>query len=187
MRLKNRNGFRPCGHCGRLYAANAEHFYEKKDGSLSSECRACFRQRSSKNQKARHHAGGVEYHLTYIARAAKLRARKARAAYDIDSRFLAFLLQRQGGRCALSRVPLTFTKGVGHVPTNASIDRIDSNKGYTKANVQLVAHQVNTMKSNLDVGHLAEWCRLVLTGLESTIHPSSTKRSAAVIAHGLSA
>src|SRR5439155_17534023 len=123
MRLKTRNGSRPCGRCGRLYPANTKHFYEKKDGCLSSECRPCFRQRSSKNQKARHHAGGIDYHLAYIARCAKQRARKNRLPYDIDARFLAILLRKQNGVCALSQVLLTFAKGAGHVATNASIDR----------------------------------------------------------------
>src|SRR6266511_3136339 len=104
----------------------------KKDGALSSECRPCFRQRSSKNQKVRHHTGGVDYHLGYIARSAKQRARKFQVAYDIDAQFLALLLERQNGLCAVSRVPLTFAKGRGHILTNASIDRIDPNKGYTK-------------------------------------------------------
>lgn len=187
MRLKTRDGFRPCSHCGKVYVANMEHFYGKKDGSLSSECRSCFRQRSSWNQRVRHHAGGVEYHLAYIARSAKLRARKNKLAYDIDAQFLAFLLQKQNGLCALSRVPLTFAKGVGHVPTNASIDRLDPNKGYTRDNVQLVANQVNTMKSNLDIRGLVEWCQLVLAGLGSPLLPVSTTRTSASTAPGQSA
>jgi hypothetical protein len=168
MQLKTRNGLRPCGHCGQVFAADAEHFYQKKNGIWSSECRGCFRQRSSQNQKARHHSGGVSYHLAYIARSAKLRARKNRLEYEIDAHFLTSLLQKQDGCCALSRVLLTFAKGIGHVATNASIDRIDPNKGYTRDNVQLVAHQVNTMKSNRTLGELVEWCKLVLEGVNSS-------------------
>ncbi len=83
---------------------------------------------------------------------------------DIDAEFLKALLEEQGGLCAISGIPLTFVKGKGHIPTNASIDRMDSQKGYTKDNVQLVAHQVNTMKSNLSVNQLIEWCKSILTG-----------------------
>src|SRR5262249_229518 len=92
MQLKTRNGFRPCSHCRNQYPADTEHFYQKKDGTLSSECRPCFRRRSSKNQKTRHHAGGLNYHLGYIARSARLRARKNQLPYNIDARFLAVLL-----------------------------------------------------------------------------------------------
>ncbi len=180
MRLKTHNGFRPCGTCAQMYPADTEHFYRTTSGHLSSECRPCFRRRSSANQKARHHAGGVKYHLAYIARSAKLRARKNGLAYDIDAAFLGELLQKQRGRCALSRVPLTFTKSAGHVPTNASIDRIDPRKGYLRDNVQLVAHQVNTMKSNLEIGELVEWCKLVVAGAGSPVHPDSTTRASVV-------
>jgi hypothetical protein len=90
MRKKNVNGLRPCSTCGNVLLADAEHFYQKKDGSFSAECRPCFRQRSSKNQKARHHAGGVDYHLSYIARGIRQRARKSSIEYRIDVEFLKF-------------------------------------------------------------------------------------------------
>ena len=64
--------------------------------------------------------------------------------YDIDLHFISTLLKEQAYCCAISKIKLTFTKGEGHIPTNASIDRIDPHKGYTKDNVQIVAWQVNT-------------------------------------------
>lgn len=41
---------------------------------------------------------------------------------------------KQKGKCALTGIPMTVTKS-GRTNTNISIDRIDSNKGYTKDNV----------------------------------------------------
>lgn len=164
MRKKDVNGFRPCSTCGETLPANAEHFYQKKSGILSAECRNCFRQRSSHNQHVRHHAGGIEYHLSYIARGVRQRARKNGLDCDINAEFLTTLLEEQGGLCAITQTPLTFTKGQGHIATNASVDRIDPMRGYTKDNVQLVAHQVNTMKSNLSIRQLVEWCKLVIQG-----------------------
>ena len=168
MRKKNIEGLRPCNTCGDALPPNAEHFYQKKNGNLSSECRSCFRERSSRNQKKRHHAGGIDYHLAYIARAMRQRARKHKIAYDIDRDFLQLLLESQRGLCAISRIPLTFIKGSGHISTNASIDRIDPKQGYSKDNVQLLAFQVNTMKSNLSVEQLVFWCKLVLNDQDST-------------------
>jgi hypothetical protein len=162
MRKKTINGLRPCSACHEILPATATYFYATTGRSLSSECRSCFRERSSRNQKKRHHAGGVEYHLAYITRAARQRARRDKIAYDIDATYLHQLLDLQSGLCAISKVPLTFTKGSGHIATNASIDRIDPKKGYTKDNVQLLAFQVNAMKSNLNIDQLMEWCRLVL-------------------------
>ncbi len=162
MRQKNVNGFRPCSTCGEMLTAVPEHFYRKKDGSLSSECRDCFRRRSSKNQKKRHHAGGEDYHLSYLMRGVRHRARKGSIECDLDAGFLKILLSEQSGLCAISGIPLTFIKGHGHIPTNASVDRIDVTKGYAKGNIQLVAHQVNTMKSNLSLDQLIVWCKLIL-------------------------
>jgi len=168
MRKKDVNGLRPCNTCGEVLSADSEHFYQKKNGALSSECRDCFRHRSSRNQKARHHAGGVDYHLSYIARSVRQRSRKTGVKCDIDAEFLKVLLKRQSSLCAISGIPLSFIKGQGHIPTNASVDRINSAKGYTKDNVHLVAHQVNTMKSNLSIDQLMDWCELVLKRRHNT-------------------
>jgi hypothetical protein len=162
MRKKTVDGLRPCSKCGKLLSADSQNFYQKKSGILSSECRKCFRERSSKNQKVRHYAGGIDYHLSYIMRGVRQRARKTDVECEIDAEFLKMLLKKQNGLCAISKTPLTFLKGQGHIPTNASVDRIDSGKGYTKDNVQLVAHQINTMKSNLSINQFIDWCELVL-------------------------
>jgi hypothetical protein len=135
--------------------------------------------RSSANQKARHHAGRVAYHLAYITRSARLRARKSRLAFDIDAEYLEALLRDQRGLCAVSGVELTFAKGKGHVSTNASIDRIDPHRGYTRGNVQVVAWQVNAIKSNLDLAELARGCRLILGGLatrRTRVSPDAQER-----------
>lgn len=43
----------------------------------------------------------------------------------------------------------------------ASLDRINSAKGYTIKNTVLVAVIVNTMKSNLKVEEFLDWCSAV--------------------------
>ena len=49
--------------------------------------------------------------------------------------------------CPLLGIPLTMTQGQGRCWTNASLDRIDNTKGYTKDNVQVVSSLANVMKS----------------------------------------
>jgi hypothetical protein len=46
-------------------------------------------------------------------------------------------------------------------PTNVSIDRIDSTKGYTIDNVQLVCVVLNIAKSNLPQNDYIDWCKKV--------------------------
>ena len=49
----------------------------------------------------------------------------------------------------------------GKVPTNLSLDRIDSSQGYTEDNVQLVCRIVNIMKNDLSVDEFVGWCKLI--------------------------
>lgn len=162
MRKKDVNGMRPCRVCGTWFPANSKYFYQRHWGGLSSECRDCSRKQNTINQKARYYAGDKDFHIGYITRNAKQRAKKAGLAFDLDVPFMQELLNKQQGCCAISGVELTFCKGAGHVSTNASIDRIEPGKGYTRHNVQLVAWQVNIMKHNLGTTQLIEWCRLII-------------------------
>lgn len=81
---------------------------------------------------------------------------------DLDIEFLLYLYSKQKGLCAISGVEMTHLTGAGRVPTNISIDRIDSNKGYTQDNVQLVCRQVNIMKAELSLEDLKRWCSNIL-------------------------
>ncbi|UVY48073.1 MAG: hypothetical protein [Bacteriophage sp.] len=49
---------------------------------------------------------------------------------------------------------MTYYFDSGRVPTNLSVDRIDSSLGYIKGNIQLVCMAVNQMKSVLTVEQL---------------------------------
>ena len=43
----------------------------------------------------------------------------------------------------------------------ASLDRIDSNKGYTKDNVQFVHKDINWMKQDFEQNKFIEYCKKV--------------------------
>lgn len=76
------------------------------------------------------------------------------------------LYEDQDGKCALSGYNMTYITGQGRVPTNISIDRIDSNMGYVEGNIQLVCRQSNVMKMELTMEQLAEWCEAIATNLK---------------------
>lgn len=51
----------------------------------------------------------------------------------------------------------------GHNNTNVSIDRVDSTKGYTKNNIQLVCSIINKMKLDMTIKELTYYCSKILT------------------------
>lgn len=64
----------------------------------------------------------------------------------------------QEGKCALTGLKLeTCQWGT----LKASIDRIDSKKGYTKENIQIICATLNLMKGVLTNNEFLSWCRLV--------------------------
>lgn len=65
------------------------------------------------------------------------------------------------GLSAISNLPMTYIFNNGRIPTNVSVDRIDSKKGYTRDNVQLVCMAINQMKSDLDNNTFYNLCKAV--------------------------
>lgn len=90
-----------------------------------------------------------------------LRKKKAERR-DLDIDFLMDLYEKQGGKCAISGRGMTYQTGAGRIPTNMSIDRIDSKIGYELDNIQLVCIQANKMKAELSGDELREWCGDIL-------------------------
>jgi len=54
------------------------------------------------------------------------------------------------------------TLGAGVIPTNASIDRIDSHQAYVVGNVQLVCRVSNVAKSDLSTDQFLALCAAVV-------------------------
>lgn len=80
---------------------------------------------------------------------------------DIDIQYVWDLFLKQERKCALSGLELTFPeKGTNeaHKKATASLDRIDSTKGYIKNNVQWVHKHVNIMKNTFDEGYFVKLC-----------------------------
>ena len=71
------------------------------------------------------------------------------------------IFTKQNGKCALSGVELQFARTHTKKQT-ASLDRIDSSKGYTKHNIQWVHKKVNELKWDLTTDELIGWCKLIV-------------------------
>jgi hypothetical protein len=78
---------------------------------------------------------------------------------DIDLPFLKCLWEQQKGKCAITGVDLELKRSYNK-NYQASIDRIDSKKGYIKGNIRFTSVSVNWLKSDLDDNHLREFFQI---------------------------
>ncbi len=91
----------------------------------------------------------------------KYSAKKRGLRWDLDLKYLIRLFEEQQGKCALSSIELILAGSISRHrkgETTASIDRIDSSKGYTKDNVQWLHKRVNIMKNNLSDSDFIQMC-----------------------------
>lgn len=77
--------------------------------------------------------------------------------FDITAQSIWELFLKQNKTCALSGIPICFSKK----EITASVDRIDSQKGYTIENVQIVHKTVNIMKWSLSQSDFINWCKTI--------------------------
>lgn len=80
----------------------------------------------------------------------------------LDLDYVMGIYDAQKGNCALSGIKMTYISGKGRIPTNISIDRIDSNLGYIEGNIQLVCCAVNLAKSNWSEEEFVDICRKIV-------------------------
>lgn len=72
------------------------------------------------------------------------------------------IFQKQDSRCALTGIPLIFRSKSHTADGTASLDRINSSKGYSKGNVQWVDKKINTIKWDLSLDNFLRMCKLVV-------------------------
>lgn len=81
---------------------------------------------------------------------------------EIDIKYAWELFLKQNKKCAISGIPLNFAKTSGNLKDGtASLDRIDSSKGYEKDNIQWVHKDINRMKSDFDENYFIKICNLI--------------------------
>ena len=88
---------------------------------------------------------------------ARYRAKKKGIPFDITLEDITIPTH-----CPYLGMEITYTRGQGAVSSNPSLDRIDSSKGYTKGNVQVISTKANTMKNNATEEQLITFAKNVL-------------------------
>lgn len=84
--------------------------------------------------------------------------------FDLDLHYMKQLWEQQSGKCAITGVDLKLESSYNK-NYQASLDRIDSSKGYLKGNVRYISVSTNWLKNNLNDEHIKEFiqiCKMVV-------------------------
>lgn len=117
----------------------------------------------------KHYKGVGNLSSTFFSRILEgARVRNIEVSITIED--ILDLLEKQNYKCALSGLPLIMSRTFSKDRTNqassttASLDRIDSSKGYVLGNVQWVHKDINIMKNKFDNQYFIEMCKKIAGG-----------------------
>lgn len=137
------------------------------DRGRSKRCKACSQTQTMKDHPnpafvGHPHKGIGDLGQTFWGRIQE-GARKRDILFNIDISYAWSLFT---GKCALSGVPINLSPaiencGPDYSKFTASLDRIDSAKGYVEGNVQWVHKTVNYIKRDLPDQEFKNWCKLI--------------------------
>lgn len=128
-----------CRECDKTY--QQERRKNNKDADL-----AYHRQYQAKRRE------NFEYHLQMLLNASKQRAILKNREHSITLKDIKELYPKDG-KCPVFGFDLEFNNK-GFRETSPSIDRIDSSKGYTKDNIQIISWKANRLKAYATVEDL---------------------------------
>lgn len=133
-------------HYWKVICLGCNNMFSRRAGQLvqgrSSGCQSC----NSKEREQYSFWEGIDgISKQYIT---KLKHRQKEV--DLTLQDIVDIWKQQNGKCAYSGLSLSLVqKDRKWAQSTASLDRIDSSKGYIKGNVQWVHKKVNTMKSDM--------------------------------------
>jgi len=90
-------------------------------------------------------------------------------SFNISVDFAWKLFLKQDRKCALTGIPLHFSTRCWSKDSNASLDRVDSSKGYIKGNLQWVHKNVNMMKQQYSTELFLYLCKKVVDYNKDTV------------------
>jgi hypothetical protein len=143
--------------CGNIYIASVKSFKESKCCSL------CSKRRIGTNHPSFKGVGKVS--KTYFT-GLKDGALKRGLEFSITLEQMSDLLEQQKECCAITNLPIKADTSKRRIElrknNTASLDRINSDKGYTIDNVQWVHKDINFMKQQFSMEYFVEMCQKVV-------------------------
>jgi hypothetical protein len=154
--LENGRWAKPCSRCKKEQTYLRRN-YAIMSFKLEKLCKAC-----SNNITENSHRGWYRNIRISWFNKFKASAELRNLEWSLSMDDVVDVMEEQDSKCALTGWDITFPEsGAGKNISKASIDRIDSSKGYTKENIQLVIKQVNMMKQQYDQEEFVLICKAI--------------------------
>lgn len=149
--------YKPCQECGEMQSYLRKN-YAIESLKLNKLCKKCSNRKTENSNRGWYKGIRISWFNKY-----KLQAEVRNLEFTIDLDYISNLMEKQNFKCALTKIDIHFpehgTPNDGSMP--ASIDRIDSSKGYVPGNVQIILKKVNMMKQKYTQEEFIEVCKLV--------------------------
>lgn len=146
---------KPCSECGEDQSYLRKN-YAVESLRLGKTCKKC------SNKKIENcHRGWIHGIRASWLNKFKVCAETRGIEFLVSAEEVAEIYTKQNKKCALTGWDITFPETGHPQKADASIDRIDSKKPYTKDNIQIVHKIVNMMKSKYSQEQFVEVCKAV--------------------------
>ena len=122
--------------------------------SWCTECKKCEQERKKKERRKGAQTKGLEYNITSLFKHIQRRAKLYSMELTIDVPFLVELFENQKGICPYTGLPMSFEI---HNYQRLSLDRINSDLGYTKENIVWCCWIANNMKQDMNPHEFKSW------------------------------
>ncbi len=140
--------------CGKELLRRESRMFNKQN--ISCGCMLNRKREKSSGYKGYKEISGIFFGK--IKRGAKYR----NMDFDVSIEYIWDLFLKQNRKCALTGIDLKFPPKSKDTDYTASLDRIDSSKGYIEGNVQWIHKNVNIMKNEFDQPYFLEICKKVV-------------------------
>lgn len=159
--------YKRCPECNEMQSYLRKNYAEEslKAGKV---CKSCSNKKTDNCHRGWHRGVRVSWFNKFKSNA-ELRG----LDWDLSLDDIADLMESQNSKCCLTGWSIEFPESGHPQKAPASIDRVNSNLGYIKENVQLVTRQVNMMKQAYTQEEFIKVCRAVAK--LSQVPPSERK------------
>ncbi len=145
--------------CGNELVVRSDCLRSKTESGGTKSCGKCVRTQTGENARSWKGCGGLSA-SRWQRIVADAERRKIPISISIGDAWN--VLREQNGRCAITGSVIALPSRTKGEKATASLDRIDSSKGYEPGNIWWVHKRINWMKSDMSMDEFVSFCQSVV-------------------------